>query len=350
MEHTEIRPVSTEESQSEQNFQITPSESAFFRQLEKSLKMYAANMTAPKPLETLHDNFRRLNRLFVSFEHPWLAHCGILQKACAWYLAYGKPGKEEARLLLETLNGFTASACQLSECNKLISRMQTFFRTQEKELKRLFDYEQERERKHKERMERLSEEGVAYCLTIGEGAIYGLLYPQIKELYETMGRFIEREKSPFQCKIKDYDGYGINISKNIDLYGDENHFHVNYSLGDLHADSEGIPAGQMQRIACIISDFLKVFGENGDKKVRWDIADYPQESQPDIAFEIKEDGRLPAIRTIPWISKRISQEEGGGTEIEYCIDVNETHSEELTFGEFVAVYRKLGEFLNNQPL
>ena len=198
-------------------------------------------------------------------------------------------------------------------------------------------------------MERLSEEGVAYCLTIGEGAIYGLLYPQIKELYETMGRFIEREKSPFQCKIKDYDGYGINISKNIDLYGDENHFHVNYSLGDLHADSEGIPAGQMQRIACIISDFLKVFGENGDKKVCWDIADYPQESQPDITFEIREDSRLPTIRTIPWISKRISQEEGGGTEIEYCIDVNETHSEELTFGEFVAVYRKLGEFLNRSP-
>ena len=349
MEHTEIRPVSTEESQSEQNFQITPSESAFFRQLEKSLKMYAANMTAPKPLETLHDNFRRLNRLFVSFEHPWLAHCGILQKACAWYLAYGKPGKEEARLLLETLNGFTASACQLSECNKLISRMQTFFRTQEKELKRLFDYEAATVRKHKERMERLSEEGVTYCLTIGEGAIYGLLYPQIKELYETMGRFIEREKSPFQCKIKDYDGYGINISKNIDLYGDENHFHVNYSLGDLHADSEGIPAGQMQRIACIISDFLKVFGENGDKKVCWDIADYPKESQPDITFEIKEDSRLPAIRTIPWISKRISQEESGETEIEYCIDVNETHSEELTFGEFVAVYRKLGEFLNRPP-
>ncbi|WP_305252482.1 hypothetical protein, partial [uncultured Bacteroides sp.] len=120
--------------------------------------------------------------------------------------------------------------------------------------------------------------------------------------------------------------------------------------GDLHADSEGIPAGQMQRMACIISDFLKVFGENGDKRVCWDIADYPQESQPDITFEIKEDGRLPAIRTIPWISKRISQEEGGETEIEYCIDVNETHSEELTFGEFVAVYRKLGEFLNNQPL
>ena len=51
-------------------------------------------------------------------------------------------------------------------------------------------------------MERLSEEGVAYCLTIGEGAIYGLLYPQIKELYETMGRFIERENHHSNVRLK----------------------------------------------------------------------------------------------------------------------------------------------------
>ncbi len=252
MENTEKRPVSPEamqqEPKKEREFNLTPSESVFFSQLEKSLKNHAADMTAPKPLVVLHDSFRRLGRLFISFERPWLTDCGIIQKACAWYLANGKPDKEESKRLLETLHGFTVSACLLSEWNELTHNMQAFFQTQKKELKRLFDYEQERERKHKERMERLSEEGVAYCLTIGEGAIYGLLYPQIKELYETMGRFIEREKSPFQCKIKDYDGYGISISKNIDLYGDENHFHVNYSLGDLHADSEGIPAGQMQSL------------------------------------------------------------------------------------------------------
>ena len=354
MENTEKHPVSAvdikQEPKKEREFNVTPSESVFFSQLEKSLKNHAADMTAPKPLEVLHDSFRRLGRLFISFERPWLANCGIIQKACAWYLANGKPGEEESNRLLETLHGFTVSACLLSEWNELTHNMQAFFRTQEKELKRLFNYEQEREQKHKEWIERLGAEGVAYCMTIGEGEIYGLLYPQMEELYKTMERFIEREKLPFQCKIKGYDGYCINISKNIDLYGDENHFHVNYSLGDLHADSEGIPAGQMQRIACIISDFLKVFGENGDKKVCCDIADYPRESQPDITFEIKEDSRLPTCRTIPWISKRISQEEDGETEIEYYIDVNEIHSQELTFGEFVAVYRKLGEFLDNQPL
>lgn len=338
----------TPEEPEKDKHNLTPSESVFFSQMEKNLKKYAADMSAPKPLETLFDNIHRLNRLFITFGRPWLADSGVIQKACAWYLAYARPTKEEARRLIETLNGFTASACCLAEWNILINRMQEFFCVQEKELRRLFDYEKETERKHKEWMERLSAEGVAYCMTIGEGEIYGLLYPQIEELYKTIGRFIEREKSPFQCKIKDYDGYCISISKDIDLYGDENHFHVNYSLGDLHADSEGIPAGQMQRIACIISGFLKVFGENGEKKVRWDIADYPEEAQPDITFEIKEDSRLPTFRTVPWISKRIHKEEDEETEIEYFIDVNEHHSPELSFSEFVAVYRKLGDFLQSQ--
>lgn len=90
-----------------------------------------------------------------------------------------------------------------------------------------------------------------------------------------------------------------------------------------------------------------MFGENGEKKVHWDIADYPAESQPDIAFEIKEDERVPLFRTVPWISKSIHQDEGEETEIAYYVDVNEIHSPELSFGEFVAVYRKLGNFLSS---
>lgn len=163
-----------------------------------------------------------------------------------------------------------------------------------------------------------------------------------------MGQFIEREKAPFECKVKGYDEYCISISKDINLYADEHHFHVNYNLGSFDADSEGMPAGQMQRIADIISDFLKVFGENGDRKVHWDIANYPEESQSGIAFEIKEDSKLPAFRTVPWINKRIHKEENGEPEIKYFINVNEIHSPELSFSEFVAVYRKLGDFLNSQ--
>lgn len=347
MENTDQYTILSGESPQEEEYNLTPSESAFFSQLEKSLKKCAADMTAPRPLETLCENMHRLKRLFLTFRHPWLADSGVIQKACAWYLAYARPTGDEARRLIETLNGFTSSACYLSEWSVLTDRMREFFHIQEKELRRLFKYEKETERRHKEWMERLGAEGPAYCLNIGGGEIYGVLYPQIEELYKTMGRFIEREKAPFQCKIKGYEEYGVSISKDIDLYGDENHFHVHYSLGDLHADSEGIPAGQMQRIACIISDFLKVFGENGEKKVHWDIADYPAESQPDIAFEIREDSRLPTFRTVPWISKRIHKEEDEETEIEYYIDVNEIHSPELSFGEFVAVYRKLGNFLSS---
>lgn len=337
----------TPEKPEKEKHNLTPSESVFFRQMEKNLKKYAADMTAPKPLETLFDNIHRLNRLFITFGRPWLADNGIIQKACAWYLAYARPTKDEAHHLIETLNGFTASASYLAEWNVLINRMQEFFNVQEKELRQLFDYEKERERKHKERVERLSAEGVTYCMTIGEGKIYGMLYPQIEELYKAMGRFIEREKAPFLCKMKGDDEYCISISKDINLYANENHFHVNYSLDDFDADSEGMPAGQLQRIANTISDFLKVFGENGDKKVHWDIADYPKESQLDITFEIKEDNKLPTFRTVPWISKRINKKEE--TQIRYFVNVNEIHSQELSFSEFVAVYRKLGDFLRNQP-
>lgn len=349
MEHTEIRPVSAEESLPVQDFDVTPSESAFFTQLAKSLKMYAADMTAPKPLETLYANIRRLNRLFISFGRPWLADCGIIQKACAWYLAYAKPSKEEAHHLLDTLNGFTVSACQLSEYNKLINCMQTFFRTQEKELKRLFDYEAATDRKHKEQEERLKAEGTGYCLTIGESEIYGMTYPQIEELYQVMGRFIERERAPFQCRINECEEYDVSISKHIGLYADRDEFFVNYDLDNIDADFEWLSAGQLQRIADAASAFLKVYGEKGERKIHWDMADYPAASQPDIAFAIKEDSRLPAVRAVPWINKRICREEGKETEIAYYIDVNEIHSPEMSFGEFVAVYRKLGEFLNKLP-
>ncbi len=132
------------------------------------------------------------------------------------------------------------------------------------------------------------------------------------------------------------------------MYADRDEFDVNYSLDNIDADFDWMPAGQLEKMVNVVSAFLKVYGENGEKKVHWDIADYPAGSQSDIVFAIKEDNRLPTFRTVPWISKRISQEEGGETEIEYYIDVNEIHSQELTFGEFVAVYRKLGEFLNNR--
>lgn len=326
-------------------YNLTPSESVFFSQMEKNLKKYAADLNAPRPLEILADNIHRLNRLFILLGGPWLADSGIIQKACTWYMAYAKPTKQEALTLTETLTGFTSLACCLSEWNILVSRMQEFFCVQEKELRRLFEYEKEKERRHREWTEKLNAEGVAYCMTIGKDEIYGLLYPQIQELYKVMGRFIEREKTPFVCKVKQHKEHGIIISKNIDLYADRDEFRINYSLDAFESDFNYISAGQIQRIADTISGFLKVFGENGDRKVCWDIADYPEDTQPVIAFEINKDDRIPTFRSVPWISKRISKEENGEPEIEYYMDINEIHSPELSFSEFVAIYRKLGDFL-----
>lgn len=329
---------------------LTPSESVFFDELKNNLKKYAADTTAPNPLESLCENFGRLHRLFVTFGRPCLAHSTLIQKAGAWYLAYGRPTKEEADALTETLSGFTVSVHYLAEWNALINRMKNFFLTEQKELRRLFNYEQKIARERKERTERLKAEGPAYCLNIGGGEIYGVLYPQIEELYRVMGRFIEREKAPFQCNVKGYDQYEISISKNVDLHANrDNYFFTDYYLSTFEGQLQCMPAEQLQRVADTIQEFLRVFGENGEKRVRWDIADYPVESQPDITFTIREDGRVPLFRTVPWISKSIHRDEGEETEIAYYIDVNEIHSPELSFGEFVAVYRKLGDFLSSHP-
>ena len=352
MENTEKYTYTVDygpEEPEKEKHRLTPSESVFFDELKNNLKKYAAGMTTPNPLETLCENFDRLHRLFVTFGRPSLADSTLIQKACAWYLAYARPTKEEVDALIETLGGFTVSVHYLAEWNALVNRMKNFFLTEKKELRRLFEYEQKMARERKERMERLAAEGPAYCLTIGGGEIYGVLYPQIEELYRVMGRFIEREKDPFRCKIKGYEEYDVSISKDISLYAGREEFYVSYSLGSWGADWDSVPAGQMQRFADIITDFLKVFGENGEKRVRWDIADYPPESQPDITFTITEDGRVSLFRTVPWINKSIHKEEDEETEIAYFIDINEIHSPELSFGEFVAIYRKLGDFLQNQP-
>ena len=256
-------------------------------------------MNAPEPLETLFDNIHRLNRLFITFRSPWLADCGIIQKASAWYLANARPPKEEARQLIETLNGFTVSVSYLAEWNFLVNRMQEFFSIQEKELRRLFNYRRQIERSHKEREERLKAEGTSYCLTIGEREIYGMTLPQIEDLYRIMGQFLEREKAPFQCKTKDCEEYNVSISKYVGLYADRDEFCVNYSLDNIDADFDWMPAGQLQRIADAVSAFLKEYGENGEKKVRWDMADVPESLHADLPFSIDEDSRMPTFRSVP---------------------------------------------------
>ena len=312
------------------------------------MKKHIADMETSNPLETLHDNICRLNRLLVSFEHPWITHSGIIQKACAWYIAYAESSRSEACRLLDALNGFAVSTRQLTECGTLIKRMQAFFLAQEKELKRLFEYRQVIGQRHKKRQESLRAEGMGYCLSIGTREIYGVLYAQMQELYQVMERFLEREKAPFRSRRKERGEYQVGISKHVSLYADSDECQVNYSLDPVGADFDGMSAGQLRRIADAITSFLKIYGEHGEKKVRWDADDYSDATLPDVAFAIREDDRLPEDRSAPWVEKCIYQEEGEDVEIKYSLGVNDIHSSEFSFGEFVAIFRKLGKFLHHR--
>ena len=302
-------------------------------------------ITPPDSLDTLYNRTCRLNSLFKALNRPWVSGSGEIQKACAYYLTHAELSKKSREAFIHVLGDTAYSICHLSGCSDFIAQMQRYYRNQEKELKQLLDKQKETEQRRKERIDGINEGEVAYCMTIGKGEIYGMTYPQIEELYKLMGRFIEREKAPFECKIERCDEYNVNISKSVDICAGEEYFSVDYSLSALESDLSCMSAEQMKKVENTISGFLKVFGENGDRKVYWDIADYPEEKLPEVVFEIKEDGRLPGFRSAPWISKCINKKEDKEVKISYWMDVNETHSPDLSFGEFVTVYRRLGDFL-----
>lgn len=323
-----------------------PSDS-YYKEMAKYHAGFNTNYLTPSDsLETLYYRTQRLKHLFIALSRPWVSGSGEIQKACAYYLIHTEMSKESRNAFIHVLGDIARSVCYFAAYGDFIAQMQRYYAHQETELKFLLDEKKETERCHKERLERLGTEGITYCMKIGKGEIYGMLYSQIEELYRIMGLFIEREKAPFECSVKSYDEYRIGISKDISLYADcDDHFFIGYSLSTFEGQLQCMPAGQMKRVADTILEFLREFGENGEKKVYWNIEDYSKESQSDITFQIKEDSRLPNFRTVPWISKRINKEEGEETEINYFIDANEIHSPELSFSEFVAIYYKLGDFL-----
>lgn len=182
----------------------------------------------------------------------------------------------------------------------------------------------------------------AYCITIGSREIYGVTHQQLQELHQTVERFVEREKAPFECKMEDYGEHPISISKSVDLCAGDDHFSIDYSLSASDLELCCLSAAQMQRIADTISGFLKEYGENGDRNVRWDIAAHPEER---ITFKVEANSKPPVCVAAPWVSKCINRKENGETGISYFIDINETHSPNLSLGEFITVYRKLDHFL-----
>lgn len=101
----------------------------------------------------------------------------------------------------------------------------------------------------------------------------------------------------------------------------------------------------MKRVADTIQAFLTKYGENGDKKVSWDINDYSENISGKIPFCIKEDNRKPDFKAVPCVFKCIHQDDDTDVEISYDIFINEMRSESVPFREFIVLYRKLGDFL-----
>lgn len=184
-----------------------------------------------------------------------------------------------------------------------------------------------------------------YCIHVGKRKIYGVTHNQLEELHKTIGAFIEREKAPFACQTESYGEHPVTVNKSVSLYADKDRFFVDYSLSAFETDVLCMSAGQMKRTAVIMLNFLKRFGENGDKQIRWDVTDYLPKVNNRVHFKIREDTHLPHFKAVPCVVKHISQENGNEAGICYNIDINEMRSGDLSFREFVVLYRELGDFL-----
>lgn len=336
----------TEHPEKENTMPVNHPSESYYKEMARYHAGFNSNYLTPSDsLETLYNRTCRLNHLFIALNRPWTSGSGEIQKACAYYLTRAELSKKSREAFIGVMGDIAYSVCHLSACSDFIAQMQRYYSNQEKELKHLLDEGKEIEQRRKERLDRINEGEVAYCVTIGKSEIYGVTYNQLEELHRTIGIFIEREKAPFDCKIKGYEEYGVSISKNIDLCADKNCFHVDYSLSTFESDLCCMSAGQMKKVADAIQRFLKKYGENGDKKVVWNAEDYPENISGKTPFCIKEDNRKPDFKAVPYVSKSINQEDGEETEITYNIAINEMSSECVPFREFVVLYRKLGDFL-----
>lgn len=339
----------TEHPEKENSIPVNHPSESYYKEMARYHAGFNSNYLTPSDsLETLYNRTCRLNSLFKALNRPWVSGSGEIQKACAYYLAHAELSKKNREVFIHVLGDIAYSVCHLSACSDFIAQMQRYYRNQEKELKQLLDERKETEQRRKERLDRINEGEVAYCITIGNSEIYGVTYSQLEELYRTIGIFIEREKAPFDCKVKGYENYGVSISKNIDLCADKNCFHVDYSLSTFESDLYCMSAGQMKKIADMIQTFLKKYGENGDKKVSWDVNDYPENISGKIPFCIKEDNRKPDFKAVPCVFKCINQDDDTDAEISYEIFINEMRSESVPFREFIILYRKLGDFLKSR--
>ena len=315
-------------------------ENRFYRQIVEDLKKCNVDLVSEDPLETIYNCICHLNNLFRVLRRPWSIECGKIQKACAYYVANAKQSKQENEAVIDASNGFISSICYFTEWYDFICQMQQFLCHQEKELKRVFKQQKQKVVSN----DKPAMEATTYCMTVGNSEIYGVTYEQLEELYKTVGLFIKREKAPFDCNIKGYNRYPISIDKSINFDARKEVFFVEYGLDTFESSLNCMSADQLKRVADIIYEFLKMYG---DRKVCWDVADYsPVVSGREIYFRVNEDSRASHFMTPPYVRKRIDKVEDRGVEISYDIDVNELESVNLSFEEFISFYRQLGSFLN----
>ena len=177
-----------------------------------------------------------------------------------------------------------------------------------------------------------------YCLSYGEGFIYGISYWQLKELHDTIGSFIEREDNPSGCKADTYGIFPVEMSKTVSHYSHDENFFIDYGVETFDSNLQCMGTQQLKRVALTILAFLGKFEE---KEEVCDIEDVTSNG----LFCICKSSKQPVMKAAPLITKYIAQCDDEQAKITYFVGVNELELPELSFHELKVLYDKLGKFL-----
>lgn len=181
-------------------------------------------------------------------------------------------------------------------------------------------------------------EETEYCLSYGEGLIYGISCGQLKELYNTIKSFIERENNPSGCKTETYGIFPVEMSKTVSRYSHDDGFFIDYGVETFDSNLQCMGTQQLKRVALTILAFLGRFEEKEEVS---DAVD----SESNELFCICKSSKQPVMKAAPLITKYVTQCDDEKAEITYFVGVNELELPELSFHELKVLYDKLGKFL-----
>lgn len=184
----------------------------------------------------------------------------------------------------------------------------------------------------------VTREETEYCLSYGEGLIYGISYEQLQELHDTIRSFIEREDNPSGCKTETYGIFPVEMSKTVSRYSHDENFFIDYGVETFDSNLQFMGTQQLKRVALTILAFLGKFEEKEDV---YDTEDATSNG----LFCICKSSKQPVMKAAPLITKYITQCDDEKAEITYFVGVNELELPELSFHELKVLYDKLGKFL-----